>query len=77
MKDINKMKEMHWSKRGMYKGYRGARGPLGFVFFTAWIGALVYFEQHADSFWTVILAFLKACVWPAFLIHRALELLHV
>ena len=52
-------------------------GPLGFVFFTAWIGAAVYFVQRVDGFWSIILAFLKACVWPAFVLHRVLELLHI
>lgn len=52
-------------------------GPLGWVFFTSWIGAIVYFVQQSSGFWGFVLAFLKACVWPAFLIHRALELMHV
>lgn len=52
-------------------------GPLGFVFFAAWVGALVYFVQHSDGFWGAILAFLKACVWPAYVLHHVLVLLHV
>lgn len=52
-------------------------GLSGFVFFAAWIGAVVYFVGRADGFWNIILAFLKACVWPAFLVHRAFELLSI
>ena len=39
------------------------------------IGAAVYFVQNSDGFWNFILALLKAAVWPAFVVHRALELL--
>lgn len=52
-------------------------GPMGFVLFAAWIGALVYFIQQSEGFWGFVLAVLKSTVWPAFLVHRALELLHV
>jgi len=48
-------------------------GPLGFVFFVAWFGALVYFVNHAQGFWQVVLAFLEACVWPAILLYHALS----
>ena len=51
-------------------------GPAGFVFFAAWVGALVYFVGRVDGFWNIILAFLKACVWPAFAIYHILLLLH-
>lgn len=50
-------------------------GPLGFVFFAAWIGALVYFVQRSEGFGEFIVAVLKSFVWPAFVLHRALELL--
>jgi hypothetical protein len=52
-------------------------GPMGFVLFMSFVGALVYFVQRADGFWNVIVAVLKAAVWPAFLIHRAFELLNI
>lgn len=52
-------------------------GPLGFVFFVAWIGALVYFVQNSVGFWGFVLAFLKSIVWPAFLVHHAFQLLHI
>ncbi len=52
-------------------------GPLGFVFFAAWVGAVVYFVQNSYGFWGFILALLKACVWPAFIVHRTLEILNI
>lgn len=53
------------------------QAPVGFVFFTAWVGALVYFVGRVDGFWNIILAFLNACVWPAFLVHRVFEMLGI
>ncbi|HEX9153741.1 MAG TPA: hypothetical protein VF809_02885 [Candidatus Saccharimonadales bacterium] len=37
------------------------------------IGALVYFIQQADGFWNIIIAILKAIVWPAFMVHDLLK----
>ena len=39
------------------------------------IGALVYYIQHADGFWSVIVGILKALVWPAFVIYYLLKFL--
>ena len=50
-------------------------GPMGFVLFVAWFGALTYFIQHAQGFWEVVLAFLQACVWPGIVLYRVLELI--
>lgn len=51
-------------------------GPLGFVLFVAWIGAVVYFVQHSYGFWGFVLAVLKSFVWPAYVLHHVLVLLH-
>lgn len=53
------------------------QGPVAFVFFMAWIGALVYFVQRSHGFWGFILAFLKSVVWPAYVLHAVLKLLHI
>lgn len=37
------------------------------------IGAAIYYIGQADTFWQGVLGFLKALVWPAFLIYQALE----
>ena len=60
-------------RRGM-KNYGGS-GIAGGVFFVAFIGAAVYFIQQATSFGTGVLGFLKALVWPGFLIYNLMEFL--
>lgn len=52
-------------------------GPFGGAYFVTIIGAAVYFVQNSVGFWGVILALLKALVWPAFVVYRALELLNI
>jgi hypothetical protein len=39
------------------------------------IGALVYYIQAADGFWSGVLGILKALVWPAFVIYDLLKFL--
>jgi hypothetical protein len=53
------------------------QAPTGFVLFLAWVGAVVYFVGQVDGFWNIIVAFLKACVWPAIVMFNVLELLGV
>ena len=36
----------------------------------ALIGAAVYYVQQVSGFWPTVLALLKACVWPAFLVYE-------
>lgn len=50
--------------------------PAGFALFVAWVGALVYFVGQVDGFWNIVLAFLKACVWPAFLVYELFKLVY-
>lgn len=49
----------------------------GGVYGLAFIGALVYFLQQADSFWMGVLGLLKAMVWPALLVYHLLGLIKV
>lgn len=37
------------------------------------IGAAIYFISTATSFWIGVLGFLKAIVWPVFLIYEAFK----
>jgi len=48
-------------------------GAGGAVYGLGFIGAVVYYIQHADSFVVGLVGFLKAIVWPAFLIYKLLE----
>ncbi len=52
-----------------------ANGSSGAIYGLAFIGALIYFLQHATTFWMGVLGFLKALVWPAVLIYKVLEFL--
>lgn len=49
---------------------KGSSGIVGSAYFMAFIGAAVYFIQQANTFWAGVLGFLKAIVWPAFLIYE-------
>lgn len=53
--------DKHVASSGLY--------GLGFI------GAAIYFIQHADSFWVGVLGVLKAMVWPAMLVYKLLEFL--
>lgn len=39
------------------------------------IGAAVYYISNAATFWIGVIGFLKALVWPAFLVYYAFEFL--
>lgn len=39
------------------------------------IGAAIYFISSATTFWAGVLGFLKAIVWPAFLVYEAFKAL--
>jgi hypothetical protein len=59
-----------WKKSG------GAGGGGGAVYFFGFVGALIYLFQHGvTTFGSGVVAFLKAIVWPAFLVYKLLEFL--
>ncbi|MCX6644960.1 MAG: hypothetical protein NTY09_01165 [bacterium] len=39
----------------------------------AFIGAAIYFIQHATTFWMGVLGFLKAIIWPALVVYKVME----
>jgi len=47
----------------------------GGVYCLGFIGAAVYYIGHAATFGAGVLGFLKALVWPAFLVHGLLKLI--
>jgi len=47
-------------------------GGGGAIYGLGLIGAAVYFIGNADAFWTGVLGFLKALVWPAILVYELL-----
>ena len=50
-------------------------GPAGAVYALGVVGAAVYYISHATGFWMGVIGFLKAIVWPAFLVHGLLGFL--
>jgi len=65
---MKKAKNCECKKHDMH-GCGGAFYGLGFI------GAAVYYISHATTFWAGMLGFLKALVWPAFLVYEALKFL--
>ncbi len=51
------------------------QGAFGSIYGLAFIGAGVYYIQHAATFWEGVLGFIKALVWPAMLMYKLLEFL--
>jgi len=49
--------------------------PQSAFYGLGFIGAFIYYIVHATGFWIGVLGFLKACVWPAFLIYKLMEFL--
>ncbi|HVS58126.1 MAG TPA: hypothetical protein VHD60_00080 [Candidatus Saccharimonadales bacterium] len=45
----------------------------GFAYFLAFLGAAVYYIQQSNGAGEAFVAFLKACVWPAFLVYDLLQ----
>ncbi len=62
---------MNDKDRKVYR--RGGGGNAVYVF--GLIGALVYYIQAADGFWSGVLGVLKALVWPVFVIYDLLKFL--
>ena len=62
-------------ERGSMKAGMKCGGPSGAVYGLGLIGAAVYFIGTATSFWIGVLGFLKALVWPAFLVYQAFKFL--
>jgi fatty acid desaturase len=62
---------MKKAKQVANNGTNNAVYGLGFV------GALVYYFGHANSFWLLVLGFLKAVVWPAFVVYHLLGFLRM
>lgn len=53
--------------------YINRGGSGGIVYCLGLIGAAVFYIQRADTFGEIIVALLKALVWPAFLVYDLLK----
>jgi hypothetical protein len=57
----------------MKDGFRKNTHASNAVYGLGFIGAAVYFISSATGFWMGVLGFLKAIVWPAFLVYEAFK----
>ncbi len=55
------------------KGNQVSGGVYGLGF----IGAAIYFLQHATTVWAGVLGLCKAALWPAVLVYKVLEFLRM
>lgn len=68
---------IHFKHKGASMGSVKNAGT-GSLWFVGFIGALIYFLHiHSGTFWLVVLAVIKAIVWPAVLVYSLLLSLHV
>ena len=58
----------------MKEKFRG-NASGGAVYGLGLVGAAVFYISQAATFWLGVLGFLKALVWPAFLVYEALKFL--
>jgi hypothetical protein len=59
-----------------HKTTKVSDGSWGAFHFLSFIGAAIYFISiSGGGFWAVILAVLKAMVWPAYVVYHVLVLL--
>ena len=52
----------------------GKCGPMGGIYFLGLIGAAIYYIQQSNTFGQGVVGFLKALVWPVFLVYNLLGL---
>ncbi len=53
-------------------GCRRCKGGCGAIYGLGLIGAAIYYISQATTFWQGVLGFLKAIVWPVFLVLKIL-----
>jgi hypothetical protein len=54
----------------------GTSGQIGFFGLLAYIGAAIYFIGITNGgFWVVVLALLKAIIWPVYVVYNVLRVL--
>lgn len=49
----------------------------GMIYILGLIGAAIYFISNATTLWMGVLGFLKALVWPAFLVFESFKFLGI
>lgn len=52
---------------------KSSDGGGGALYGVGFVGALIYFMKAAAGFGAVVTGFLKALVWPAYVVYKLLE----
>ena len=73
MEEQTKNQDYPPAKWHKHKGYHKGGGSA--LYFVGFIGALVYYIQHAATFGMGLLGLLKSLVWPAMVVYKLLEFL--
>ena len=60
------------TERTYHEHHHGHGRSGNAVYWLGFIGAAIYFIGQAPTFWLGVLGFLKAIVWPVFLVLEAL-----
>jgi hypothetical protein len=74
-----KQKAINFTKYQIIKEYKIMKEKMqqnassNAVYGLGLIGAAIYFISTATSFWIGVLGFLKAIVWPVFLVYEAFK----
>jgi hypothetical protein len=55
------------------KNESNCNAPAGAIYGLGFIGAAIYFFSVATSFWTGVIGFLKAIIWPVLLVYEAFK----
>lgn len=61
--------------KGHRRHHHGHSGGGDGVYFFGFIGAAIFFIGQATTFWMGVLGFLKAIIWPVFMVYEALKFL--
>ncbi len=54
-----------------------SNAPSGIIYGLGLIGAAIYFIAQATTFWMGVLGFLKAIIWPVFLVYELFKYLKI
>ena len=65
--DMNCCNSMKWG--------HGSYGTGCFAYMLGFIGAAIYYISISTGFWSGVLGFLKAIIWPLFLVLEVLKFL--
>jgi len=74
-----KIDSVNWEECAPWKKNKKVQNihnsSMGAIYFLGFIGALIYYVTTSTGFWNIFLGFLKAIVWPAFLVFEAFKFL--